>query len=85
MDKLKLWIKSDRKGDGSPFIAYDKDISDEWDDDAKMYIRLDDQRGNYFGTKCHICGIAIVNGWECWEDIGEISYSVCDEHTEIMN
>jgi len=85
MDKLKLWIKSDRKRDGSPFIAYDKDISDEWDDDAKMYIRLDGQRDNYFCTKCHICGITIVNGWECWEDIGEISYSVCDEHTEIMN
>jgi len=50
-----------------------------------MYIRLDGQRDNYFCTKCHICGITIVNGWECWEDIGEISYSVCDEHTEIMN
>jgi len=85
MDKLKLWIESDRQRDGSPFIAYNKDDMDEEEPDTKMYIRLDDQRSNYLGTKCHICGITIVNGWECWEDIGEISYSVCDEHTEIMN
>lgn len=80
MDKKKLWLESDRASDGTPFIAQDKEISEE-DNEPKTYIRLDEKHPNAFSKSCEVCGKDIRKGWEGFDD--DISY--CDDHVEIMN
>ena len=80
MNKKKLWIESDRRSDGTPFIAQDKEISEE-DNEPSEYIRLDEKHSNYFAKTCDLCGKEIVNGWEGLDD----DKSYCDDHVEIMN